>query len=71
MFDVISRHESLLRNYNTIQQMTNFKTTPSWEMNENFKLPTKHDILQFIIQVFVRHPFPSLTQQNSNHAHKT
>jgi hypothetical protein len=43
--NVISRRESLLKNYNTIQQMTDFKITPSEEMNENFKPPTKHDIL--------------------------
>jgi hypothetical protein len=40
-------------------------------MNENFKLPTKYDILQFIEQEFVKHPIPSLTQQTSNHTHKT
>jgi hypothetical protein len=39
-------------------------------MNEIFKLPTKHDMLQNIILVFIRHMFPSLTQQTYNHSHK-
>jgi hypothetical protein len=43
--NVISKCEPTLKNYGTIQQMTNFITTPSGEMNENFKFPTKHEIL--------------------------
>jgi hypothetical protein len=29
-----------------------FLEIPSQEMNENFKLPTKHDTLQYIVHVF-------------------
>jgi heme/copper-type cytochrome/quinol oxidase subunit 1 len=29
----------------TYIKVTNFIATPSWEMNEIFKLPTKHDML--------------------------
>jgi hypothetical protein len=35
-----------------IKQITNFITTPNGELNENFELPTKHGILQFIEQEF-------------------
>jgi hypothetical protein len=40
------------------QQTTNFITTPSWKMDETFKLPTKHDMLQNIVHVFIGHHFP-------------
>ncbi len=39
-------------------------------MNKIFKLPTKHHVLQYIIQVFASHPLPSLTQQINNNAQK-
>ncbi len=50
-------HNSCITN----QQATNFITTPSWKMDETFKLPTKHDMLQTIVHVFIGHPFPSPT----------
>ncbi len=43
------------------QKATNFIITPSWKMDEIFKLPTKHDMLQNIIHVFTRHPLISPT----------
>ncbi len=42
----------LCKTYKMSQQVTNFITTLSQEMNENFKLPTKHDMLQYIVHVF-------------------
>jgi hypothetical protein len=47
-------HNSYIMN----QQATNFITTSSWKMNETFELPTKHDMLQNIIHVFLGHPLP-------------
>jgi len=58
--DVISKHESLfmLSCYIRIQQMMNFIKTPTGEMNENFKLFTKHNMLQDIIQYLQGTHFP-------------
>jgi hypothetical protein len=48
-FSVISYYYSYLCRSNKMnQQVTNFITTPSQEMNEIFKLPTKHDLLQYV-----------------------
>ncbi len=44
--------------------MTNLLTTISEEMDEIFRLPTKHDMLQHIIDVFAWHSLPC---QPNNH----
>jgi hypothetical protein len=36
---------SLLLIIPTYKKATSFIAIPTWEMNENFKLPTKHDML--------------------------
>jgi hypothetical protein len=43
-------------------QATNFIATASRKMNESFKLPTKHDMLQYMVHVFTWHPFPSFPE---------
>jgi hypothetical protein len=50
--------------------MTNFIVTPNGELDEIFKLPKKHDMLQHIIYVFAWHPLPLPTQQTWQHSHK-
>jgi hypothetical protein len=40
------------------QQATNFITTPSWEMDENFKLLAKHNMLHYKIHVLNGAHFP-------------
>jgi hypothetical protein len=35
--------------------------TPSWKMDEVFKLLTKHDVLQNIVHVFMGDPLPLMT----------
>jgi hypothetical protein len=40
------------------QQAMNFITTPSWKMDETFKLLTKYDMLQNIVHMFIGHPLP-------------
>jgi hypothetical protein len=47
-------HNSYIRS----QQAMNFITTPTWKMFETFELPTKHDMLQNIVHVFIGHPLP-------------
>jgi len=47
----------LYNNYTVSQQATNFITTPNWKMGETFELPTKHDMLQNIVYLFIGHPF--------------
>jgi len=39
--------------------VTNFITNPRLEIDEIFELPTKHDMLQHVIDLFAWHPFPS------------
>jgi hypothetical protein len=52
------------------EQVTNFIITPSWEMNKNLKLSTKYNMVQYIINVFVRHLLPSPTQRIRNNYKK-
>jgi len=61
----------LHKSYRLNQQVMNFISIPSWEMNENFKLPTKHDMLKYIVHMFTWHPFPLFPQWAWNHSNKT
>lgn len=46
----------------------NFIRTPSGEMDEIFKFPTKHNMLQLVIDVFTWHPhhFPCRPNKLNN-----